>query len=403
MKDAHLFKWFFLINFAVNCGFGLADSFFSSYLFGLGGRSLLLGLPLLSFSLAKTLLSPVMGTLVDRMGERRAVTVSLVVFLLVSCGYLAGSNLWFLTLLRLLQGAACALFRPVMLALVGGVSTASRRGQTVGTFDISFYGALAVGPIVGGLLHDRWGFHGVFSGLLSLCLVALGIALLTVPKRPHRGRTIPGRVPTALVAGRHLLRGATMRALVFFIFGRACGTSLLVAFLPILLTSRLGLTGGETGVVLASTTLVTTCLLRPAGALSDLVSRKGLLIMGGSIVSLLYLLIPTVDGFFPILAVSSCIGLGNVLSQPASTALLLEQGGRHHAGFTIGVFNAALNLGFATGPLLGAWLESRFGLTAVFQAAGGIGLITMVLCAASLLAKESGARGAQNTEAVPCS
>lgn len=389
MKNDNLFKWLFLINFAVNLGFGLADAFFSTYLFDLGGRSVLLGLPILSFSLSKILLSPVMGALSDRVGARRAVTLSVALYLLVSCGYLASRDLAFITVLRLAQGGACAMFRPVMLSLVAASSCASGRGRAAGTFDVSFYGALAVGPILGGVLHDIWGFPGVFAGLASLCLLALGISLWQIPNllplatRPT-GVTLESALPAALDTIRH----APMRALLFFIFGRACGISLLAVFFPILLSSRLGLTGMQTGVVLASTTFVTTCLLRPAGVLSDRLSPRSLVVFGGITVSLLYFLIPVAQGFCQALLLGGGIGLCSVLSQPASTALLLEQGERHGAGLAVGIFNASLNLGFAVGPLLGAWMESRFGLSSVFQAAGWIGLIAVGICAGSITVRE---------------
>lgn len=389
MKNEDLFKWLFLINFAVNLGFGLADAFFSTYLFNLGGRSVLLGLPLLSFSLSKILLSPVMGALSDRVGARRAVTLSIALYLVVSCGYLASRDLVFITVLRLVQGGACAMFRPVMLSLVRASSCASERGRATGTFEVSFYGALAVGPVLGGVLHDTWGFPGVFAGLASTCLLALGIALWRVPDLPllsdrRAGVTLESSLPAVLDTVRH----GTMRALLFFIFGRACGISLLACFFPILLSSRLGLTGIQTGVVLASTTLVTTCLLRPAGVLSDRVSPKSLVVLGGITVSLLYFLIPVAQGFCQVLLLGGGIGLCSVLSQPASTSLLLEQGERHGTGLAVGVFNAVLNLGFAVGPLFGAWMESRFGLSSVFQAAGWIGLIAVGICAGSMTARE---------------
>ncbi|WP_129125036.1 MFS transporter [Geomonas oryzae] len=389
MKNGKLFKSLFLINFATSLGFGIADAFFSTYLFSLGGRGILLGLPLLLFSLSKILFSPVMGACVDRFGPRAAVTFSLALYLLVSLGYLFSSDLMLITALRLIQGVACAMFRPVMLSLLGAASGTKGEGRAAGTFDISFYLAIGVGPVLGGVLHDLWGFYGIFASLALLCLLALAVALRCIPSALCGG-TSSGKdkasltLPAAIEVARH----GAMGGLLVFIFGRGCGISLLAGFLPILLNARLGLTGTQTGLVLASSTLVITTLLRPVGRLSDCRSRKALVLLGGISVSLLYFMIPAAHGFHQVLMLGGGIGFCSVLSQPASTALLLEQGERHGTGLAVGIFNAALNLGFLVGPLFGGWLQSRFGLTSVFYAAGWIGLAAAVLFAASTLKKE---------------
>ncbi|WP_224983954.1 MFS transporter [Geomonas agri] len=388
MKNENLFQSLFLINFATSLGFGIADAFFSTYLFSLGGRGILLGLPLLLFSLSKIVFGPPMGACVDRFGPRTAVTLSLSLYLLVSIGYLLSSSLVLITLLRVVQGGACAMFRPVMLSLVGATSSNKGEGCATGTFDISFYLAIGIGPLLGGALHDWCGFYGIFSCLALLCLFALTVALRRIPRNAVAG---PSRKPAAAVALPDALEAArhgAMGGLLVFIFGRGCGISLLAGFLPLLLNGRLGLTGTQTGVVLASSTVVISSLLRPVGRLSDRLPRKGLVLLGGVSVSLLYFLIPVAQGFHQVLMLGGGIGLCSVLSQPASTALLLEQGERHGTGLAVGIFNTALNLGFVVGPLLGGWLQNHFGLTAVFYAAGWIGLAAAALFAVCTMVRE---------------
>ncbi|KAB0667595.1 MFS transporter [Oryzomonas japonica] len=381
MKTRNLFRGLFLINFAITLGFGIADAFFSMYVFSLGARGLLLGLPLVFYSLSKVLFSPFMGAWSDRIGRRKIAAISLGLYLFVSVCYFFTTSLPLITVLRLLQGIGCAMFRPVVVSLVSDCSSARKRATVMGTFDMSFYGALSVGPVIGGILKDLWGFRGIFATLALLCILALAVALVCIPaQRVAPRQTGPGergRFRDILDVTRH----STLRGLLAFIFGRACGISLLGAFLPIMLTTRLGLNGTRTGLVMASTSLVMTLLLRPVGMLSDRAPRKSLVVVGGTIVSLLYFLIPVAVGFSQILILGVGIGLFSVLSQPASTALLVEEGSRHGMGLTIGTFNAVLNLGFVSGPLLGAGLQNTLGLTAVFYAAGimGLGAVAMFI------------------------
>ncbi|QXE92830.1 MFS transporter [Geomonas subterranea] len=381
MPERDLLRTLFLVNFAVTLAFGIADAFFSTYLFSLGARGLMLGLPLVCYSLAKIVCSPALGAWSERVGYRHAVLVSLALYLVVSTGYLFNLSVPALTVLRLLQGVSCALFRPVLVSLVGSCAAETRRGTTLATFDISFYGALCLGPLAGGLLKDSSGFVGVFAAVALLCLIALCAALYGIPGGDRCGGNAPGH--SRPVSPRLLRRdhAGSYRALLFFIFGRAFGISLTGSFLPILLTAKLGLTGLRSGAILASGTVAMTLLLRPMGILSDRAPRRLLVTAGGTAVSVLYFLVPAAPGFYQMLLLTLAIGACSVLSQPASSALLVEEGMRHGMAVTVGTFNATLNLGFAAGPLLGALLQGSLGIAAVFHAAGTVGLGAVALFA----------------------
>ncbi len=372
-----LFRALFLINFLISLGFGVSDAFFPLYCQSIGARGLLLGVAVGGYALSKIIFSPIMGSLADRFGRRQLVITSLLVYLLVSCSYLMTENPVVVVCLRLLQGAGCAMFRPVVQALVAEHTTAERRATVLGTFDISFYAALSAGPIVGGLAMDAWGFHGLF-GILSLCCFgAFCLACYGIPTRPDRCSMLQhsstGSLPRlwTLSANKGSLPG-----LLLFILGRACGVTACAMFLPILLTSKIGLTGLEAGIVMASATVTMTLLLRPVGRVADRLPRSLLVTCGGIVVPLLYLLLPLVADFGQVLGVSLGIGVFSALSQPAVSSLLVEEGQRLGMGATLGTFNAFLNLGFVLGPLLGALLQSSAGIQSVFIAIGSIGLVT---------------------------
>lgn len=392
METRSMFRGLFLINFAITLGFGIADAFFSMYVFSLGARGILLVLPLVLYSLSKILFSPFMGAYSDKIGRRKIATISLGLYLFVSICYFFTSSLVLITILRLLQGIGCAMFRPVVVSLVSESTTNEKRSTVMGTFDISFYGALSAGPVVGGILKDIWGFRGIFAILTLLCIMALLVALFCIPTQKIHQQKLTEHTTVGQFKFKTfftMTRQNSLRGLLAFIFGRACGISLLGTFLPILLTTKLGLTGTQTGLVIASSSLVFTILLRPIGMLSDKTPRKSLVVAGGTIVSLLYFLIPVVAGFHQILFLGVGIGMFSVLSQPASTALLAEEGIRHGMGLTVGTFNSVLNLGFVAGPIFGAGMQYTFGLTSVFYAAGAMGLVAVGLFMANIVSENT--------------
>ena len=392
METRCLFRGLFLINFAITLGFGIADAFFSMYVFSLGARGILLMLPLALYSLSKILFSPFMGAYSDQIDRRKLAAISLGLYLFVSVCYFFTTSLALITILRLLQGIGCAMFRPVVVSLVSESTTNEKRSTVMGTFDISFYGALSVGPVIGGILKDVWGFKGIFAILTLLCLIALLVAFVCIPSQRLQQHQSAERSTIGQFKCKTfftMTRRNSLRGLLAFIFGRACGISLLAAFLPILLTTKLGLSGTQTGLVMASSTLVFTILLRPVGILSDKAPHKSLVVAGGTIVSLLYFLIPVMAGFHQILSLVVGIGLFSVLSQPSSTALLVEEGSRHGMGLTVGTFNSVLNMGFVAGPIFGAGMQYTFGLTSVFYAAGAMGLVAVGLFMANIVLEET--------------
>lgn len=378
MDAGNLFWRLFLINFLITLGFGIADAFFSIYLFSLGARGTLLALPLVLYSLAKVFVGPLIGKWADRFGGVDGVVMSLILYLLVSVGYFVTDSLVFITVLRILQGVSCAMFRPIVFGLVGRCCPRERRSTVMGTFDISFYGALSLGPVLGGMLKDHLGYRGVFAAIVAVCLIALLVIIYGPPLQ--FGLTAKAETSQAKGGGFHRLIGhRDLQGLLAFIFGRACGISLSAAFLPIVLSTQLGLTGTQTGMVMAASTFVVAVALRPAGLLADKVPRKTLVVVGGTVVPLLYLMIPMMPGFSQVLLLVLGIGLFSALSQPASSALLLEEGSRFGMGSTVGTFNSVLNLGFISGPLLGVGVQESCGLPAVFTVAGILGLVTMAL------------------------
>lgn len=372
-----LFQRLFLVNFLISLGFGISDAFFSLYCQSIGGRGLLLGVVVGGYALSKIIFSPIMGHLADRIGRRALVLSSLLLYLLVSCAYLSMKQLEIVVCLRLLQGASCAMFRPAVQALIADSTTNKKRGKIMGSFDISFYAALAIAPIIGGFIIDNSGFNGLFFMLILCSLLAFGIALITIPPQPALS-ALQDRRKMQFKPILFFRKGGTLPGLLLFIFGRACGITVCATFLPILLTSSLGLNAAQTGIIMASSTLVMTALLRPAGRLSDKMSRRKLVVCGGTIVSLLYMLLPLAADFTQVLAITLAIGAFSALSQPAVSALLAEEGQQAGMGSSVGAFHAFLNLGFVVGPLMGSILQESAGMTGVFITIGLLGLSSIL-------------------------
>ncbi len=369
------YRGLFVINFMISLGFGIVDPFFPVYAVSAGATALHIALIFSSYAVAKMLMSPLIGWWSDHRGRRELLIAGLCTCLAVSLCYLLMPGPLPLITLRMIQGIGAALVRPIALAFIGDIAPARREAQTMGTFDISYFSAQAIGPMIGGMIKDFAGFPGVFWSLAVLCLLSLLSALLFV-------RIFPANRPDNVARTRlHLsgLRmGRTLIGLSGFILTRSFSIALFAVFIPIFMYDSLKLTGLEMGIIMGAGTVVTALLLRPMGSLSDKLNRRWMVIFGGCMTALLTFCLPLAQSFGHLLALSVAIGMFRVVSLPASQALLVQEGNLYGMGLSMGVFNGALNFGTVLAPLAGGLALGFFGIKTIFYGAAFLGLIGIV-------------------------
>ena len=116
------------------------------------------------------------GSLADRLGRRRVFAIGLGVFSLASLLCALAPDPTFLNLARALQGVGGAIMFAVSLALVAQEFPAGpERGMAMGIYGATIGIAVAIGPLVGGLLTDGLGWQWVF-----LINVPIGVAAIVV-------------------------------------------------------------------------------------------------------------------------------------------------------------------------------------------------------------------------------
>jgi EmrB/QacA subfamily drug resistance transporter len=116
------------------------------------------------------------GSLADRLGRRRVFAFGLGVFALASLLCALAPDPTFLNLARGLQGVGGAVMFAVSLALVAQeFPSGPERGMAMGIYGGTIGIAVAIGPLVGGVLTDGLGWESVF--LLNVPIGIAGIAV----------------------------------------------------------------------------------------------------------------------------------------------------------------------------------------------------------------------------------
>lgn len=140
-----------------------------------------MGWIVVGYTLAGTVLLPVIGRLGDSLGHRRVFLVSLVAFLLASllCGF--AQDMAQLTLARVVQGMGCAGLQLMSLVIIAAVTTPRQRPRYLSIIGAAFPIAILIGPVVGGLITDHWGWPWIFWINLPFGCAALLLALFAIP------------------------------------------------------------------------------------------------------------------------------------------------------------------------------------------------------------------------------
>jgi MFS transporter, DHA1 family, multidrug resistance protein len=119
-------------------------------------------------------LQVVIGPISDRYGRRRVLIWSLVLFLLATVGTLLAPNATVFLIFRMAQAVIASgmvLSRAVVRDMVADAEAASMIGYV--TMGMSL--VPMIGPVIGGILDDAFGWHANFALLLVLGVAVLGL------------------------------------------------------------------------------------------------------------------------------------------------------------------------------------------------------------------------------------
>ena len=122
------------------------------------------------------------GKLADLLGRRLIFIVGLTIFTLSSlaCG-LAGSG-ELLIGARVVQGAGAALMNPATLSIIAATFPPRQRGTAIGIWAGTAALALALGPLVGGLLTEHISWSWIFFVNVPIGVVAIAASLILIPE-----------------------------------------------------------------------------------------------------------------------------------------------------------------------------------------------------------------------------
>ena len=182
MKKESLFTATFIINtlisFLFYIVFYVLTSSIGTYAMEELHQSTVVSLSLSSIFVIGALIGRVWtGIVVTRIGMKKLLYVGGIIFLVLTLGYYATTNIPLLFIIRVLQGMGFGIGATASGTIAGHIVPASRRGEGIGYYALSVTLAAAVGPALSISIYSS---SLGFNGLLALALVLLILTFVLI-------------------------------------------------------------------------------------------------------------------------------------------------------------------------------------------------------------------------------
>lgn len=123
------------------------------------------------------------GSTADRIGRRRLFRVGLIVFTLGSLACSLAPSLIWLVVFRMFQAVGGSMLTPVAMSIIRSTFKNPReRAQAIGLWSAVVGVALALGPVVGGILVQYVGWRSIFWVNIPVGTIAILLVTLFVPE-----------------------------------------------------------------------------------------------------------------------------------------------------------------------------------------------------------------------------
>ena len=128
--------------------------------------------------------------LMETFGERATFTGTMSVFLAASLLAAASWNPAALIVARVLQGAAAGILQPLAMVVLFRVFPVEERGRAMALYGFGIVLAPAIGPALGGVLLEAFGWRSIFLLTVPFCVAALVLGARTLERRGASGTRV---------------------------------------------------------------------------------------------------------------------------------------------------------------------------------------------------------------------
>jgi DHA1 family multidrug resistance protein-like MFS transporter len=329
-------------------------------------------------ALTMGIMSPVWGALSDRMGRKvmieRALFGGAIVLTLMGFARSAEE----LTLLRAIQGVITGVI-PAASALIAASAPRERAGWALGLLQTSLWLGAAVGPLLGGVLADAFGFHTTFkmTGVL-LVLSGISVHLWVVEQGDVKKEAASRPRRSMLQTWKATLTSGEMGQLYTIKFMVQLAGTIMLPIAPLLVASLMpgsSRVATVAGLFTAISAGASTLSAVRFGSLGDRIGHRTVLIAGCVLSALAYLCFLWVTNIWQLIGLSAIAGIANGAVIPSISALLANGSPEGDQGTVYGLDSSVQAAARMIAPMVGSAVAVYFALQVSFAVAGLIFLL----------------------------
>ncbi|ADB57646.1 MFS transporter [Archaeoglobus profundus] len=358
-----------LAVFSAMLGLGIVSPLMPIYAKDLGATTLILGIIYSSFSTARTIFTPIVGFLSDRLGRKFFILTGLALYSILSIFYMVARTPEDLVVIRFFHGLSSAMVVPSAMAYVSQLAPKGEEGRTISSFNIAFLTGMGFGPFLGGVVKDIFGLRFAFAIMAFLTALAF---ILALPLPNLKDRT-NFRVKAIL--------NRCITSLMIFRFSTAVRMSLMIAFFPVLISY---LKGYEIGAIVSAVILSNAISQKLFSGLVDRFDRVLIATISGLASTIIFIVLPFSDDFYRILALALVMGIFNGLATCSACAIAIELGRTYGHGAVMGLYNTAMSLAMMTTPVIAGFIADKTDIPTSFVALGFLSMTCLFIFHATI-------------------
>lgn len=359
--------------FVIAIGFGLISpvlpQFAQSFDVSVAAASVIVS----AFAFFRLLFAPAGGSLVTRLGERPVYLTGLIIVAVSTGASAFAQNYWQLLIFRSLGGIGSTMFTVSAMALLVRLAPPRLRGRVSSMYGSAFLIGGVIGPVIGGALGE-FGMRVPFVVYGIALLIAAGFVGFMLRGAPLRADTTKGSLPP-MTFGEAVQDSAYRAGMVSAFANGWTNFGVRVAILPLFAVAVVGETWAA-GVALAAGAAATALTLQVSGRLADTLGRRRPVIVGLALSALGMGTMGLAGGLVMILVLTTVLGVGAGLLNPAQQATVADVVGNDRSGGKVlAAFQMCQDAGGIGGPVLVGFVadvagwEWAFALSGVISAA----------------------------------
>jgi len=344
----------------------------------LGGTKQQIGLVMGSFAIGLLIFRQPLGWLADNGGLLLVVKLGVAVAATAPIGYLFTHSIPLLMALRAFHGISVAAYATGSSALVAELSPPRQRGEIIGYMTLVNPLGVAIGPAIGGLVLEEFGYKFLFLMASAFGIVALICAWQIPPSQVAESPITSEAAKISqnesfwqLLASPRLLVPTAVMLSVGLVFGTFS------TFMPLFIKdAQMNMNAGWFYTAAAISSFISRFL---AGRASDLYGRG--LFVTGSLVSYILSMAILCTATSPRGIIISALleGAGAGVLIPTVVALVADRSTSKERGRVFALCIGGFDLGMAfAGPILGAFADA-LGYRSMFALACTLATAALVL------------------------